>query len=109
MVYQIKKYDIVTCVGVLTISDDIERLLRNLADLTNNSGRIVLFRNFNPEPIDVIIRACRSDHSNGEMHTRYNCFSKLTFEQSLVKIHVLSRSSGFRLIWIPPFPKVIIL
>jgi ubiquinone/menaquinone biosynthesis C-methylase UbiE len=76
-------YDLITCVGVLTIFDEIDEPLNHLINATNSGGKIIIFGNFNPDPIDIRARVCRSgatDWSSG-----YNVWSKQTFEKIITK------------------------
>lgn len=78
-----EKYDVVTCFGVITIFDDLKIPLRNLLSAVRAGGRLIIFGNFNLEPIDLRAQVKRSDGDSDNWLQGYNCWSQLTLEKLL--------------------------
>ena len=51
-----KKYDLIICAGVLSIFDDLGKVLQNLKQILSKNGEIYLFGNFNTYPYNVSIK-----------------------------------------------------
>lgn len=85
--------DVVTCVGVLTIIDDIDTALRNLASALRPGGSLYIFNAINPYPIDVMVRY-RPSGSDGAWELGRNLHSKATIDRVLEQA-----CPGVRLTW----------
>jgi SAM-dependent methyltransferase len=94
--------DVVTCMGVLSIFDNIERPLKNLLSCLQKNGLLVIVGIFNDDPIDVLMRYRRTNNQTCIWETGWNIFSVVTVESILKKTgHQLKWS------WYPfrfPFP-----
>jgi len=89
-----KKYqcDVVVCLGVLSIFDDIEKPLKNLLSCVKRNGIIFIMSIFNDDPIDVLMRYRRVGRRAGEWETGWNIVS-------LATVGSLLRKTGYRLKW----------
>ena len=79
-----RKFDVVTCCGVLSIFDDIEAPLANMIACTRPGGSVMVYTIFNEDPIDVLMRYRRSDE-DGDWETGWNVFSMNSVEKALGK------------------------
>lgn len=87
-----RRYNIVTCIGVLSIFDDFAQPLKNLLSCVRDNGSVYIFSSFNDDPIDLIMRYRRSNLPNNCWETGWNIFSRNTVEDLLSK-------SGYELKW----------
>ena len=67
--------------GVHSIFDDIKPWLNNLLNLINDNGKIYIFGIFNPEDVDVLVKAKKSDEKIWQ--PGWNLFSKKTMSKYL--------------------------
>lgn len=51
-----KKYDLIICAGVLSIFDDLGKILHNIKQALSKDGEIFLFGNFNTYPYNVNVK-----------------------------------------------------
>ncbi len=87
-----KQYDVVLCVGVLQIFDDITLPLHQLIDRVKSGGTLYIAGIFNSHPIDVITRYKIAPHVNNHQDWQlgWNLFSTQTYEASLEKIEKIN-------------------
>jgi len=83
-----KKYDIVNCLGVLSIFDDIETPIQNLLAHTKEEGTLFLGGVFNPNQVDVVMRYREAGKGQEEWELGWNLYSKETYEKILKKAGV---------------------
>lgn len=81
---EIGSFDIVTCLGVMSIFDDFSQPFNKMYDLLKSNGLLIIATEFNDDPVDVIVRYRRSS-SNEEFQRGWNVFSKKTVESILFK------------------------
>lgn len=74
-----QQFDVVSCVGVLALLDDLEANLSALGDLVNADGLLFVLDLINPKPVDMIMRFRHADSTTWEM--AYNTFSMQTYER----------------------------
>jgi len=83
------KYDISTCLGVISIFDNFEKPLKNLIKITKPGGKIFLQALINDFPIDVNIKYSKSKNwINGNpkyLESGWNIISKDTLIKFLKK------------------------
>jgi ubiquinone/menaquinone biosynthesis C-methylase UbiE len=83
------KYDISTCLGVISIFDNFEKPLKNLIKITKPGGKIYLQALINDFPIDVNIKYSKSKNwINGNpkyLESGWNIISKDTLIKFLKK------------------------
>ncbi|HNX82601.1 MAG TPA: class I SAM-dependent methyltransferase [Candidatus Omnitrophota bacterium] len=79
-----KKFDVVFMLGVHSIFDSHEPWINNLLKLVKSHGRIFVFGMFNPEPIDVLVKA-RYSITGKVWEPGWNVFSLLTLTHYLKK------------------------
>jgi SAM-dependent methyltransferase len=88
-----QKYEAIFMNGVHSIFDEIHPWLSNvvrLIDQTGN-GKAFIFGIFNPENVDVLVKARYSNQSqDSAWQPGWNCFSKSSIQQALDKIGVKS-------------------
>ena len=81
-----KLFDVCTCLGVLSIFDDLEKVINNLLSLVKNDGYLIVYNFFNVHPIDVKIRYKFAEKDNSDWRVGVNNISTYTYEQILSKI-----------------------
>lgn len=86
-----KRFNCVTCLGTLTAFDDIKIPLKNLMNLTENKGFLILFDPINIYDVDTIMRYKK----NNKWTSGFNLFSKNTYIKAVKKI---SKKSEIRFI-----------
>ena len=83
------KYDILTCIGVISIFNNFEKPIRNLIKITKPGGKIFLQALINDFPIDVNIKYSKSKNwTNGRpkyLESGWNIISKDTLIKFLKK------------------------
>ncbi len=77
------QYDLVTCMGVLQIFDNIEGPVQNLLRCVKQGGKLILEGVFNSHPVDVITRYRRVTGSDNPWELGWNIYSKQTYEKIL--------------------------
>jgi SAM-dependent methyltransferase len=71
--------NVITVLGVISIFDDIEPIVKNLAKWIKSSGRIFIHGMFNPFPIDVYVKYAHShDRKNKILESGWNIVSQTT-------------------------------
>lgn len=90
------KFDAVFMSGVHSIFDDYEPVINNVIKLLRKNGRAYIFGIFNPEPIDVIIRA-RKSGQQGLWEKGWNIFSIKSIEDYLNTLNVEYKFSKFNI------------
>lgn len=94
-------FDVVTCLGVLSLLDDLHQPLRHLSQLTKVGGRIIIYDILNDDPVDVWMRYRRSD-LDGDWEPGFNLRSRVSYETAILKA-----APKARIEWLPfrmPFP-----
>jgi SAM-dependent methyltransferase len=77
--------DVLTVLGVISIFDDIEPIVKNLSTWVKNNGRVYIHGMFNPFPIDVYIKyAYSSDRKNQILESGWNIVSQTTTRELFV-------------------------
>jgi 2-polyprenyl-3-methyl-5-hydroxy-6-metoxy-1,4-benzoquinol methylase len=83
------KYDILTCIGVISIFNNFEKPIKNLIKITKPGGKIFLQALINDFPIDVNIKYSKSKNwINGRpkyLESGWNIISKDTLIKFLKK------------------------
>jgi len=74
------QFDVVLCLGVIGIFDEIEITLRNLISSLKDGGRLLLSEQFSDDSIDVIMRYRRVDSDENDWESGWNIFSMKTIE-----------------------------
>lgn len=80
----LKKYNVVTMLGVLSIFDNFEVVIDNLLNMVADNGRLYIFGIFNPEDLDVLIKVKKSTQKDNVWESGWNCISKCSVE-NLIK------------------------
>ena len=78
-----RRFDIVTCLGVFHLFDDIRDPLRAVLGLVKPGGVAVIYAPFNDDPIDVVSRHRRSQAGEAPWEIGWNIVSKATVEREL--------------------------
>ena len=81
-----RQYDIVTCVGVVQIFDDLHVPLKNLVSRVRPGGVLFVEGIVNPHPIDVIVRYRTVDPEYSAWEPGWNLWSTITFDRVLNNI-----------------------
>lgn len=81
--FKAHSFDIITCCGVLTIFDELETPLSNIARAMAPGATAIVFTPVNLFGMDVLLRCRRVDRPNDPWHAGYNHFSKEYFERVL--------------------------
>lgn|SRR3990167_8193743 len=81
-----KQFDVVLCVGVLQIFDDIEIPINNLLSNVKEGGALYIAGLFNSHPVDVITRYRTCKQNNLGWQSGWNIFSTQTYEAILAEI-----------------------
>jgi SAM-dependent methyltransferase len=77
-------FDVVTLVGVHSIFDDIEPVLRNVLSWTRPGGRAFVVGLFNEHPVDVWVRYRLAEgHPPEHRESGWNVFSRVSVERFL--------------------------
>ena len=74
------QFDVVLCLGVIGIFDEIEITLSNLISSLKDGGRLLLSEQFNDDSVDVIMRYRRVDSDDNDWESGWNIFSMKTIE-----------------------------
>jgi hypothetical protein len=77
-------YDVITVMGVLSIFDEVEEVIRNLIYWTKPGGRLFLHGMFNPSDLDVFIKYKESG-AEGNLESGWNIISQKTMTSLLLK------------------------
>ncbi len=77
-----KKFDVITMLGVLTIFDDYNTILKNVLSWLNPKGRLILHNLINEYDIDVFIKYKKSSKSyiEKDLESGWNIISKKSLE-----------------------------
>jgi SAM-dependent methyltransferase len=71
--------DVITVLGVISIFDDIDPIVKNLAHWIKPGGKILIHGMFNPLDVDVFVKYRRSDeHEIGPFEAGWNVVSQKT-------------------------------
>ena len=74
------QFDVIVCLGVVGIFDEIEVTLSNLISSLKDGGRLLLSEQFNDDSVDVIMRYRRVDSDDNDWESGWNIFSMKTIE-----------------------------
>jgi len=77
-----RKFDFLSCSGVIQIFDDIRQPLVNLVNAVKSGGRMYIFTAVNERPIDLITRY-RKAGDDGDWELGWNIFSQATYERTI--------------------------
>lgn len=77
----LKKYDLVTCFGVLSYHNNIQNFFENLIKFTHRNSSLIIFDNINLIDLDFNIKYKNSDDLNNNFEDKYYSYwySKNTF------------------------------
>jgi SAM-dependent methyltransferase len=76
--------DIITVIGVISIFDDIEPIIQNLAYWVKPGGRVFIHGMFNPAPVDVFVKYRLSEnYEKEEFESGWNIISQETISRLL--------------------------
>ena len=77
-----KKFDVITMLGVLTIFDDYNTVLKNVLSWLNPKGRLILHNLVNEYDIDVFIkyRTSKDSYVETDLEQGWNIISKKSLE-----------------------------
>lgn len=79
-----RAYDVVTCIGVLTIFDDPAPAIHNLLNAAKPGGLVLFTGNMTDHDIDVMLRYRRSDQgADAPWESGWNLFSHKTIDRIL--------------------------
>jgi len=91
-----RKVDVVTCLGTLSIFDDIDMVMKNLLELVNEGGSLYVHDLVNKYPVDVLMRYRRADdEKNRNWMSGFNVRSMKTYESIIKGIDEKSTISFF--------------
>ena len=77
--------DVITVVGVISIFDDIEPIVRNLSSWIQENGRIYIHGMFNPFPIDVYVKYSESNRRENQiLESGWNIVSQATTRELFI-------------------------
>lgn len=77
-------YDLVSCIGVLQIFDDIEGPTHRIIDFVKPGGMLIIAGSFNNHDVDVLMQYRRNSISGSvPWETGWNLFSEKTFNRLL--------------------------
>ncbi len=71
-----RKFDVITCLGVLSIFDSLEQPLSNLIDGLSDNGTLLVFGMMNEFAVDLLVRCRYSDKPNQPWQSGFNAFSR---------------------------------
>jgi SAM-dependent methyltransferase len=78
--------DVLTLLGVISIFDDIEPLIKNFSLWIKPGGRLLVHGMFNPLDVDVFVKYRASvDHNSGPYQAGWNIISQKTVSTLLLK------------------------
>ena len=78
--------NVITVLGVISIFDDIEPIVKNLALWIKPGGKILIHGMFNPFHVDVFVKYRKSeDHANGPYEAGWNVISQKTIADLFIK------------------------
>ena len=77
-----KKFDVITMLGVLTIFDDYNTVLKNVLSWLNPKGRLILHNLVNEYDIDVFIkyRASKDNYEEKDLEQGWNIISRKSLD-----------------------------
>nr|WP_319375391.1 class I SAM-dependent methyltransferase [uncultured Methanoregula sp.] len=91
-----RKVDVVTCLGTLSIFDEIDMVMKNLLELVNEGGSLYVHDLVNKYPVDVLMRYRRADdEKNRNWMSGFNVRSMKTYESIIKGIDEKSTISFF--------------
>jgi len=71
--------NVITILGVISIFDDIEPIVKNLSKWVKSGGRVFIHGMFNPFPIDIYIKyAYSQDRESNSLESGWNIVSQAT-------------------------------
>ena len=71
-----KKFDICTCLGVLSIFDNPLKILNKIINLTKNKGEIIIFNNINEHGLNILTKYQSYKSIDKKWYSAFNSFSK---------------------------------
>ncbi len=78
--------DVITILGVISIFDDIEPLVKNLAHWIRPGGMILIHGMFNPFDVDVFVKYRASEeHGVGPLQAGWNIISQKTISEMFLR------------------------
>ena len=94
-----EKFDVVFCIGVLSILDEIDVPLKNLLSCVKGDGTLIVAGMFNDEPIDILMRYKPAAEESSKWLTGWNTFSTYSYERILKSMpyDLELEWSGFRM------------
>ncbi len=83
-----KKFDVITCMGVLSIFDSLEKPIEILLKALKPNGLLIVFGMMNEYAMDVLVRCRYSNLPNEPWQIGYNAFSREYYERVLNQSNV---------------------
>jgi len=81
--FQKSQFDVITCMGVLSIFDSLEEPLENLMLALRPNGLLLIFGMMNEYAMDVLVRCRYADAPSQPWQIGYNAFSREYYERVL--------------------------
>lgn len=76
-----KKFDVITCMGVLSIFDSLEEPIEILLKALKPNGLLIIFGMMNEYAMDVLVRCRYANSPNEPWQIGYNAFSREYYER----------------------------
>jgi SAM-dependent methyltransferase len=82
-----RTFDVCTCLGTVSIFDDLAAVLARLLSLRKPSGSLFLYEPLNDDPVDVVMRFRRaSDEDAEEWQPGFNIWSEETYRRTVAEV-----------------------
>lgn len=92
-----EKYDVVVCIGVLQIFDDLETPIKSLLSCLKENGVLYVLGPFNENPVDTLVRYRTLTPNHSQWQLGWNLYSKNTYENILNQFGVIFKWSDFKM------------
>jgi ubiquinone/menaquinone biosynthesis C-methylase UbiE len=86
-----KKFDYVTCLGVINYFDDVRYLFKKMFKLCKKKGHIFIYDIFNDDPINLRLKVNYTLEKNNKWYSQFNCFSEKYIQELCKKINPNSK------------------
>jgi ubiquinone/menaquinone biosynthesis C-methylase UbiE len=77
------RFDVITCMGVLSIFDSLEEPVTNMIATLKPKGLLIIFGMMNEYAVDVLVRCRYADAPDQPWQIGYNAFSREYYERVL--------------------------
>lgn len=71
-----KKFDICTCLGILSIFENPLKILNKIISVTKSKGRIIIFNNINEYGLNILTKYQNYNSADRRWYSAFNSFSK---------------------------------